>query len=293
MFFSKLLLLSCFTLISLSANAQWLPFILQNNHITFEIEFNGHPARAILDSGAAMNAVSEYYVDKYPDGISHSGKATVKGVNNSQKRAIYNNVPIKLFGTDLVLDKVVGINLPGAAILLGAPFFHQFIVQIDYPNSRIQLFPKNAIDMDKFTNVNVKRQRGTLLPAIEVEVNGEKIWLTLDTGNSGGLFVKRSYVVDNNWLSDTVSKGLALGVNGIAAIDSFTIDSLKIGPYILEQVPVSIPAEGQSSNIGRSQATMKRIKRGKATKGILGYDVLKHFIVTIDYFDYKVHIVAP
>ncbi len=293
MFISRFVVYFCLNFLCLSAHAQWLPFTLKNNHITFDIEFNGHPARAILDSGAAMNAVSEYYVEKYPEGITRTGRVVVKGINSSQKTSLYNRVPITLFGTDLVFDKLIGINIPGAAILLGAPFFQKFIVQIDFPNSRMQLFPKNSIDMDKFKNVNVKRQRGTLLPAIEVEVNLEKIWLTLDTGNNGGLFVQRSYAVENNWITGNINQGKAIGVNEIADIDSFTIDSLKIGPYLLEQVLVSIPADGQSSHIGRSQSTSRKIKRGKPTKGILGYDVLKHFIVTIDYFDYKVHIVAP
>jgi predicted aspartyl protease len=280
---------------SINLHAEWLPFTLKNNHITIDIEFNGQPARAILDSGAESNAVSAFYVERYNDGIYTSGNVNVVGVNGTQKRSQYSNVPVKLFGAEFTLNKLVAFNLGGSAILLGAPFFKNLIVQIDYPNSRIQLLPKKSIDMNKFKNVNIKRQRGTLLPAIEVKINNKNVWLTLDTGNNGGLFMKRSYALENNWLSTNTElrESRARGVNGIAMTETFDLPSLLIGPYELENIPVTIPTKGEASNVGRRAREYGSFNKGKQTRGLLGYDILKHFVITIDYSNYKVHIVAP
>ncbi|MBT3202940.1 MAG: hypothetical protein HOM14_08895 [Gammaproteobacteria bacterium] len=280
---------------SLNVQAEWLPFTLKNNHITIDIEFNGQPAKAILDSGASVNAVSALYVKKYNKGITTSEKINVEGVNSTQKRTLYSNIPLKLFGVEITLNKLVEVNLSGPAILLGAPFFNNFIVQIDYPNSRIQLLPKKSIDLDKFKNVNVKRQRNTLLPAIEVKINNQKVWLTLDTGNSAGLFMNRRYALNKKWISDDteLDKSYIKGVNKTIKTESFNLSSLTIGPYELGHIPVIINAEGERTNIGRRISGSAGIKTGKPTKGLLGYDILKHFVVTIDYSSYKVHIATP
>jgi len=294
----KILLLLILSIFNISAQAQWLPFTLKNNHITIDIEFNGQPAKAMLDSGAEMNAVSTYYVEKYGEGIRKSGRINVKGVNGTSKTSLYSNVPVKIFGADITLDKLIGVNFSDTAILFGAPFFRSFIVQIDYPNSRMQFFPKKSVDMNKFKNVNVKRERGSLLPAIQVQVNKKNVWLTLDTGNNSGLYIKRSYALENQWLTDNhqVEQSAVMGVNGSAKTEVFTLSSLAIGPYDLEDVQVIIPAKGERTNIGRKareSLTGSKLVKGKQTKGLLGYDVLKHFVVTIDYSDYQVHIVAP
>jgi len=288
-------IISLLLISSINSQAEWLPFTLKNNHITVDIEFNGQPARAMLDSGAESNAVSAFYVERYNEGIKSAGTVNVKGVSGTQKRRVYNNVPVKLFGVDFTLDKLPAMSLAGSAILLGSPFFTQFIVQIDYPNSRIQLFPKKSIDMDKFKNVNIKRQRGTLLPAIEVKVNDKSVWLTLDTGNNGGLYIKRSYAIENHWLDENtdVIETQVAGVNGASNTETFGLQSLSLGPYELENILVTIPAEGETSAIGRRSKESGIVKRSKQTMGLLGYDVLKHFVVTIDYSNYKVHLVAP
>ena len=37
----------------------------------------------------------------------------------------------------------------------------------------------------------------------------------------------------------------------------------------------------------------KGVRRGKPEDGILGYDVLKHFVLTVDFKDYLLHLGTP
>ena len=65
------------------------------------------------------------------------------------------------------------------------------------------------------------------------------------------------------------------------------------GPYVLENVLVNIPAEGQTSNIeDQNSFTGTRIKSAKQ-KGVIGYDILKHFVLTLDYRAGNAHISVP
>ena len=294
----KWILISVLTIL-LIPNLQavdWVPFELRNGHITIEIEFNGEPGTAVLDTGAEMNAVSGMMTHKYADDFSESKKIRVQGVNGIQERYTFSNIPVKIFGVELTMHKMVEMNLAGNAILLGAPFFQNFITQVDYPNQRMRILPRDAVDMKAVANLNIKQRRGGYLPAVNVDINGKSTWLLLDTGSTGGLYISRKLARENNWIPETVSEGYSIGVNKIAETAGFNISSLKIGPYELENIPTRIPAEGEKDTLkgkygGRS--TGSHLGKGAVTHGLLGYDVLKHFVLTIDYRGYKAHIVAP
>jgi hypothetical protein len=152
--------------------------------------------------------------------------------------------------------------------------------------------------MNKDANVPMKRAKGSMFPAIQVEANGAKVWLIFDTGNAGGLLLKRSFALENNWLTEAaqVTSQNAQGGFESGHTDRFHLDSFIIGPYELDNVAVRVPASDQAANIGRyrsERTTGTRINSGVQAKGVIGYDIFKHFVITIDYMSYKVNFHAP
>ena len=68
---------------------------------------------------------------------------------------------------------------------------------------------------------------------------------------------------------------------------------MQFGPFELENVLVTIPAEGKNSYLdSQYEKTGSRLK-GKKVQGIIGYDVLKHFLITVDYKGGHAHIGLP
>jgi hypothetical protein len=70
-----------------------------------------------------------------------------------------------------------------------------------------------------------------------------------------------------------------------------------LGPFELGSVPVAVPAEGErllsgSESWGRVQ-TGTHVTHGARANGRLGYDVLRHFVVTIDLKRELMQIAAP
>jgi hypothetical protein len=109
-----------------SSIAEWVPFSLKNNHIQIDIEFNGIPAKAVLDTGSEVNAVSTYWVEKYGEGIRKSGEIEVIGIVGSQKRSQYSKVPVKLFGVEFVLNNMVGLYpVGGGCDFIGCTVFQE------------------------------------------------------------------------------------------------------------------------------------------------------------------------
>ena len=73
------------------------------------------------------------------------------------------------------------------------------------------------------------------------------------------------------------------------------LPKLHIGPYILDDVIVTFPSMPVNSRIkaeaGPAQ-TGTRFKKNESYKGLIGYDVLKHFTITLDAKTPKLHIYA-
>lgn len=289
-----LIITSCGTY---AAVTPWLDFELDNGHIKIPVTVSGIEAKAILDSGAQINAINQSFINKHKLKYGSGQKVIIKGVYGQEKKSTYNNVPTELFGTQFKLDSLVSSRLGNAnnALLIGGGFFNKFIVQIDYPNKKMRLLTRDAVNLKKLKNIEMKAHRETGMPIVKVNLNNEKnVWLLLDTGNSGGLFLKRSIATGNGWLEKYSAEGsVAMGVNTFGINETFHLPSLKFGPFELENILTSVPAEGQKTqNFSSNNGSISRIK-GKNIKGLLGYDILKHFLITLDYKGGKMHVGLP
>ena len=274
----------------------WLPFELQGGIVTIDVEFEGKTRKAIIDSGAEINSISAGYVELNKSELQFGEKIRLKGVFGEETTALVNAVPVKIFGHELELNALAPAQLGNAILLLGQPFLQNFIVQFDYPNQKMRLLPHSLVDMKKIANVEVKKSRSRNLPAIKVELAGGKsLWLTLDTGNSGGLVVSRMLAEEQDWLRDQlVLRHSAAGAVKSGQVETFTISYLKVGPYELENVLVTIPVDGEVMNIRDShRSSVSQLSKGASTSGLLGYDILKHFVLTLDTKNWRAHLAAP
>lgn len=86
---------------------------------------------------------------------------------------------------------------------------------------------------------------------------------------------------------------MSFGANSSGVNEFAMSDVVKFGPYEIGDVKVSFPAEGQKTNLeSQYERTGSRIG-GKRVVGLIGYDLLKDFVVTLDYRYGKLHIALP
>lgn len=288
----------CLAFFTQAAQADWQPFTLENGHIIIDVEISGQAGRAMLDRGTSINVIRRDLVEKFGHDFKKFGMTEVNGVDGTRREQVYGGIPVTLLDTDILLNGVVAGDIDNVELILGGGYFSNAIIQIDYPNLRFRRLSKKSVDLKEHANVPMKNARGSRLPAIQVEVNGVKVWLILDTGNSSGILVKRKFATESGWLTDetVVTKQTGSGVFESETTLNFYMDSLKIGPYGLENVAVHVPEEDHVNDFGRYVAGSKagtRIKSGAQAKGLIGYDVLKHFVVTIDYSSNRAHLYLP
>ncbi|MBA6328873.1 aspartyl protease family protein [Colwellia sp. MB02u-6] len=263
-----------FSLLSFSGVTEWIDFKLVDGHVKIPVIVSGIDGYAILDTGAQVNSINSAFMQKNGLEFSTGRKVKVQGVYDTKTRKTYNNVPVNL---------------------LGAGFFSKFVVQLDYPKKKIRLINHDAINLQKLANVKMQFDKYSRQPIVNVRLNNENtVWLVLDTGNSGGLMLKRTTVQHFDWLSKfEIKDGISNGVNASGIHQVFRLPVIKIGPYELENVLTNVPGKNQSANLSSQGRQLGSRMKGKNIKGLLGYDVLKHFIVTLDYQGGHMHIVAP
>ena len=282
---------------SVAGATEWIDFTLENGHVKIPVVVADIDGYALLDTGAQLNAINPRFISKHQLSFDKGKKVRVKGIYGIEDKTSYNNVPTSFFGITTELDNLTEVNLGfhTTSLLFGAGFFQQFVMQLDYPNQKMRLITHDAIKLREIENIKMQTQKGSGMPIIEVGLqDGETVWLLLDTGNNGGVVIDRKVARKMGWLNSLDTEAsISIGANTLATTESFRIPSLKFGPYELENVLVSIPAEGQIAYLeSQYEATGSRIK-GRKVQGLIGYDVLKHFLITLDYKNGHAHIGLP
>ncbi len=291
------LLLIFISSIANSGVSEWINITLENGHIKIPVQVEGIEAMAILDSGAQANGISERFKNRHKLTFGTGRKVNVIGVHGKERRNTYKNVSVEMLGAQMKFDDLVSLNFGGRndALLLGAGFLATYIVQIDYPNEKIRFLTRDAMKLGDVVNIDIRTQKGSGTPIVKVNLNNQKdVWLVLDTGNSGGVLLERRIAKQNNWLDMyPVIESWSSGAISSGYTETFSLPIFTIGPYELENVTISVASEGSKMNISsQSERAFSRIK-GTRVQGLLGYDVLKHFILTLDYKKGQAHLGLP
>ncbi|WP_046004116.1 aspartyl protease family protein [Pseudoalteromonas rubra] len=272
----------------------WIPFELDHGNITIPVTVAGIKSKAILDTGANANAINQHFIEHHKLQLTQSGNVEVEGAFGRARQAVYNNVDVELFGMKTALNvSNFRLGTPGYSLLIGAGFFNKFVIQIDYPNRRMRMTTRDVIDVGKHENIKTQAQKGTGYPIVQVEMAGKKVWLLLDTGSSGGITIGRRLADGLDLINPDDELILASGANTIAKLRSTTLGELTFGPFTLSNVKLTYPEKGQKLiKLPQYSHTSSMIK-GRKVRGIVGFDVLKHFLVTLDYARGHMHLSVP
>lgn len=284
---------------ALAGVSPWVKLDLSSGSPRIATEIAGIPGESIIDTGATINSINVRFLNKHNLEFKKTGKVRIAGVHEATDRPVYGKIPGKVFESELVFQDLVGMSFapPDTQLLLGAGFLGLYIFQFDYPNSRMRVLTRDAIDLKKVANLETKRDQGGGHPIVKVGLNGEKnVWLVLDTGSTGGLLLERKLAKKHKWLERyPVEQGYSLGVNAGREMERFNLPSINFGPFELGNTEVSVPVNNAPLEIfKKTTKTGSHIKRrSRKAQGLLGYDVLKHFVLTIDYKTGRAHVAEP
>lgn len=273
----------------------WVDITLRNGHLFVDSEIAGIPGYSLVDTGAEINGINERFINANSLSFRKGDEIKILGAFGASYRDTYREIPVQIFGTVLDFTNLTDLDLgsPDLQLILGAGFLKLLVFQIDYPNERMRAMSREGIDLKKLRNVDSKKELYGSSPIVKVRLNDEKdVWLMMDTGNSGGVLLDRKIAKKQGWLKRFASEtGESQGVVTTGRMERFNLESLEIGGFKIENPIVSVPADGEEFEYFRQDNMMgtKLKTRQRKAQGILGYDVLKHFILTIDYRKGYIH----
>jgi hypothetical protein len=88
---------------------------------------------------------------------------------------------------------------PPLAGFVGAPLLDDAVLCIDYRAQQLQRFSRQAFDASGWSSVPLRLAHG--LPTVQMEIDGRKATLIVDSGNNAGLVVSASFAQENDFAS--------------------------------------------------------------------------------------------
>jgi hypothetical protein len=199
-----------------------------------------------------------------------------------------SDVPIKLFDQDTEIEQMYVVESEQRFVYLSLLMFKDLIMQINFPESQLCFLNPRAINLQEAANINMRSSIAR--PAVQVALNNnEEIWVELQLDFQGAIRLDKESAESLGIVSDggELQEDSANGGD----FSSASADSLTFGPYELGNIDVSYPVNDVELN--SDQQRLQQFARGRnrvETNGILGYEILKHFTVTVDFESELMHI---
>jgi len=266
-------------------NLEGIPFDLYGNTIWLKVWVNDKgPNSFLLDSGAGATCIDSGLASKL--GLQGEGIVEGRGVGGSQVVSFCKIGSLKLKGVELLDQTIAVISLSqlyatlGKEIdgILGYDFLSRFVARIDYGDKSLSLYDPESYHYPEGMEV-LDMEVTQNLPAIEAILDGEyEGKFLLDTGNSGGLVLHRSFIQQNrilNHIKKKVEKSFG-GVGGCGRGFMAKMKSLTIGSFTVRE-PITLLVTNGEGIFGSEDLA-----------GNIGGEILKRFTLVLDYSRGKV-----
>jgi len=267
-----------------------IPFEYKNHFILIRVTFQKLlPLTFIFDTGAETTLLTSVELAGML-GLTYEREIQIVGADLGTELSAFlvRNVHLGIgdlalpYQSILVLEEDVfhfneytGNQVHG---ILGASAFRQFIVEIDYENRVIRLFPPTGFRPPKNSErlpLEIHRSKPYLVTQVR-PASGEEVSvkLLIDSGASLAMVLhpetNPGLVIPEKVVPGNIGMGLGGKLEGVLGM----LPSLTLGPYSLREIPVHF------------QEIRTRIDSTflNERNGILGNTILERYTVTFDYF---------
>jgi predicted aspartyl protease len=244
----------------------------------------------ILDTGVRFPIITELpFVNKL--NLNYLMPVEVKGLGDGESLTAYRsgNNTIKLDGmvarnqeVQMVIDEnfqishILGIPVHG---LIGFNLFKDYVVRIDYPRESITLYrPEHYKYRDRNRDIILPLHFEGYKPFIFTSIVTDELTevpvkLLVDTGASDALWLSEKSDDRIKLPQKNIETFLGRGLSGDLFGTKGRIDGIWVGPLVLSQPIVSFP----------ENEMIEQLISANDRNGTLGAEILRRFIVTIDY----------
>ncbi|MFY9985138.1 MAG: aspartyl protease family protein [Chthoniobacterales bacterium] len=238
-----------------------------------ELRINGKgPFPFILDTGATMTVISEELSRQLSLSAPGDMHVVARGAGTPPRIVAIHEVRIG----NAVLEDVIAGMMPSGAFSVGgdaprgvltAASFPGYLLTYDYRGKRISIKKGSLAGADSKSIFQYSEDH--LLPTVPIRVAGHDTQVDLDTGSPYGLTLPVKFLTELPLATEPKESGkVRTGGGGEFPVSIARVHGvIEVGKYKLDAGEVSFsdarPGPGPST-------------------GNIGYEVLRHFVVTID-----------
>ena len=261
-------------------------FQVEGGRISIPIQVAGSGTRAFVNTGTRTIGISSSLAETLGLEVQASDRPQdPRFAGLFQQFGTIENLPIVVFGQEIQLPEAYVFNSDQEVANFSLLQFRDLIVQVDNPQSRICFVNREALPLGDAQNIEMRTSR-TGSAAVEITLNQEQdVWLELQLGFSGAITLDYFAALSLDFVED--------GVEAEFPSSNSVADILQLGPYELGAISVTHPTQRpQSSRFSAGLRTASR-PRGQETDGQIGYEILQHFVLTMDFGEERMHVFAP
>lgn len=259
--------------------AEDIPFYYIEEHIILPVLINGREKLWILDTGADMSVIDSAYAVEL--GLKQEGNMTGSGVSNSVEFSFVKTPPYSVGGVQLDSQmvassgfvspfcyKLFGEDMVG---ILGYDFLSRFVTKIDYAKRLISFYdPKSFKYSGSGSVIDAPLKGNSFAMPMTIDGKYSGSW-NFDCGAGGSAF-HYPYAEANDLLSKKGIERMGFGAGGSSQSMTVPFDKAEIGGFEIDGILVRIPMQKGKGAFA-----------GGELIGNLGNDILRHFVVWIDY----------
>ena len=158
--------------------------------------------------------------------------------------------------------------------LLGGVFLAEYVLEVDFPGRHVRFIDPERYSVPK----EVSAPNEAVLPLkivgnraiVEVELEGKKVEVMVDTGAPGTMLLSGKSAERAEFTKPVLARMVVGGVVGTTEGQLVEAEKLALGPFVFTQVPIEVAPHGFYN-------------QGPSSDSLIGYEVLSHFVMRIDY----------
>lgn len=267
-------------------------FTVGQDGVTIPVFLKDLETFAVLTTSNIGSSISQGLVDELDLRVRTDRRRTVISSFGKERPYKYvSDVDVTFMGLTVEAKEMALVDSKEQYMGLSLRLFDGLITQLNFPESKICFYPREAINLKESQNINLSADPNYGTPVVRVSLNKNfETWLTVTPSFTGGLLV-----------DPFTASSLELPINTVEEgdDDSNTLDAvieeLKFGPYELGNIAVQYPKPGTRDNLTtrRGPTIGSNISPGPGYRGRIGIGVLQHFVLTADFENELMHVYVP